>query len=174
MKERTVGHQQLQQEFCDDGLPRGQHCSAESPVGAGGEKHQRQRGLYTAPAPSQRAALHALRRRKELAGADRAGIFRAHGLWRTTHPGAAGVHAQPGGGRHLPVPRCGADFSQGLQAPRPVSVFWKKPMCWCCPAQAFGDAGEGYLRRRTPSRGVGQNGGGLRPHGADAAMLQGR
>ena len=56
--------------------------------------------------------------------------------------GAAGVHAQPGGGG-IYLSRCGADRAykrRGLW-----SVFWKSP-CAGVASSIFGDAGEGYLR----------------------------
>lgn len=107
MKERTVAINSFSKNFVMTGFRVG-NIVAPEPI-ARAVKSINDSVVYSAPAPSQRAALHALRRRKELAAQIVPEFSARMALWRTAHPGAAGVHAQPGGGRHLPVPRCGVD-----------------------------------------------------------------
>ena len=141
MKERTVAINSFSKNFVMTGFRVG-NIVAPEPI-ARAVKSINDSVVYSAPAPSQRAALHALRRRKELAAqiVPEFSARMAYGAQRirelpgfTLSPAGGGIYLFPGVG---PTGLTSAEACERILEEAHVLVL---------PGSAFGDAGEGYLR----------------------------
>ena len=141
MKERTVAINSFSKNFVMTGFRVG-NIVAPEPI-ARAVKSINDSVVYSAPAPSQRAALHALRRRKELAAqiVPEFSARMAYGAQRirelpgfTLSPAGGGIYLFPGVG------------PTGLTSAEACERILEEAHVLMLPGSAFGDAGEGYLR----------------------------